>query len=61
MLYLKTQSYRAVNTCHLGYKNKSVYAVSDKSRCLFSEKYETHKYIVGRAYNCWMLNCWCIT
>jgi hypothetical protein len=22
----------------------------------FSDKYETHKYIVGRAYSCWMLN-----
>jgi len=24
-LYLKTQSYRAINTFHLGYKNQSVY------------------------------------
>jgi len=29
--------------------------------CLLSDKYKTHKYIVGRAYSCWMLNCWCIT
>ena len=43
-LYLKTQSYRAVNTFHLCYKNQSVYAVSGTSRCLFSDKYKTHKY-----------------
>jgi hypothetical protein len=41
-LYLKTQSYRAVNTFHLGYKNQSVYAVSGTSRCLFSDKYKKH-------------------
>ena len=58
---LRPTSYRAVNTFHLGYKNQSVYAVSGTSRCLFSDKYETHKYSVGRAYSCWMLNCWCIT
>jgi len=53
--------YRAVNTFHLGCKNQSVYAVSGTSRCLFSDKFKTHKYIVGRAYSCWMLNWWCIT
>jgi len=53
--------YRAVNTFHLGYKNQSVYAVSGTSRCLFSDKYKTYKYSVGRAYSCWMLNWWCIT
>jgi hypothetical protein len=46
---------------HLGYKNQSVYAVSGTSRCLFYDKYKTHTYSVGRAYSCWMLNCWCIT
>ena len=47
LLYFKAQSYRAVNTFHLGYKNQSVYAVSGTSRCLFSDKYKTHKHRGG--------------
>jgi len=47
-LYLKAQPYRAVNTFHLGYKNQSVYDVSGTSRCLFTDKYITLKYSVGR-------------
>ena len=60
-LLWRPSSYRAVNTFYLGYKNQSVYAVSGTSRCLFSDKYKTHKNSVGRAYSCWMLNCWRIT
>jgi len=51
LLYLKTQSYRAVNIFQLGYKNRSVYDESGTSRCLFSDKYKTYKYSVGRAYD----------
>jgi len=44
LLHLKISPYRAVNTFHLGYKNQSVYAASGTNRCLFSDKYKTHKY-----------------
>jgi hypothetical protein len=56
LLYLKTQSVPRCKHFHLGYKNQSVYAVSGTSRCLFSDKYKTQKYSVGRAYSCWMLS-----
>jgi len=60
-LYLKTQPVPRCKHFSLGYKNQSVYAVSDISRCLFSDKYKTRKYSVGTASSCWMLNWWCIT
>jgi len=32
-----------LNTFHLGYKNQPVYDVSGTSRCLFWDKFKTHK------------------
>jgi hypothetical protein len=49
---VRPSPYSAVNTFNLGYKNQAVYAVSGTSRCLFSDKYKTHKYSAGRAYSC---------
>jgi len=50
--YLKTHSVPRCKHFSPRYKNQSVYAVSGTSRCLFSDKYKTHKYSEGRAYSC---------
>jgi hypothetical protein len=52
LLYLNTQVVPRCKHFYLGYKNQSVYAVSGTSRCLFPDKYKTHKCSVGRAYSC---------
>jgi hypothetical protein len=52
LLYLNTQSVPRCKNFHLRYKNQSVYDISDIGHCLFSDKYKTYKYSVGRTYNC---------
>jgi hypothetical protein len=37
LLYIRNQSYRAVNTFHHGYKNQPVNEVQSKGRSLFSD------------------------
>ena len=61
LLYLKTQFIPRSKHFSSRYKNQSVYDVSGTNRCLFLDKHKTHKYSVGGACSCWMLNCWCIT
>jgi hypothetical protein len=45
---------------HLGYKNQSVYDVSDTSHCLFSDKYNTYKIQCGQSVQLLNVNRWCI-
>ena len=52
LLHLKTQFVPRGKLFISVIKNQSVYAVNGTSRCLFSDKYKTHIYSVGRAYNC---------
>jgi len=55
LLYLKTLSVPRSEHFSFRLQNQSVYAVSGTSRSLFSDKYKTHRYSVGRAYSCWIL------
>jgi hypothetical protein len=43
LLYIRNQSYRAVNTFHHSYKNQSVNEVYSKGRCLFLDPHKTLK------------------
>ena len=52
LFYLKTHFVPRSKHFQLGYKNQPVYDISGTSRCLFSDKYKTRKYSVGRAYSC---------
>ena len=52
----KTFIYIYIYTHTHTHTHQSVYAVNGTSRCLFSDKYKTYKYSVGRAYSCSMLN-----
>jgi len=56
LLYLKTQSVpRSKHFSSRLYK-PTILCLWGRSHCLFSDKYQAHKYGVGRAYSCWMLN-----
>ena len=51
LLYLKPKFVPHSKPFSSRLQNQSVYAVSGTSRCLFSDKYKTHKNSVGRTYS----------
>jgi len=59
-LYLKTQSVpRCKHSISVIKGNQLMLYGTEVAVC--SQINTKHKYSVGRAYSCWMLNCWCIT
>ena len=55
-LYLsQLKTHFVLHSKHFGFKNQSVNAVKRNNRSLFSDPHKTHKCIVGRTQNFWML------
>ena len=52
LLYLKTQFVPRSEHFSSRLQKPISLRLSGKSRCLFSDKYKTYKYSVGRTYNC---------
>ena len=52
LIYLKAQPVPHNKHFASRYRNQTVYGVSGTSRYLFPDKYKTHKYRVGRTFNC---------
>ena len=51
-LYIVASCWTIIDTTLLSYRIPFRTLLIAFSRCLFSDKYKTHKYIVGRAYSC---------